>query len=61
MFEITPSGRVTETQVLSSSLKSKSLEGAILENIKNWKFSQAPQESGNVKVTHPFIFMPPTL
>ncbi len=62
MFEIAPSGQVIQTAVLSSSLQqSKSLEEAILVNIQSWKFSQAPQESGNIKVTYPFIFSPPSL
>ncbi len=61
MFEIAPEGKVIQTVVISSSLESKALEGAILENIQKWKFSQTDQENGNVKVTYPFVFMSPSI
>jgi len=59
-FEIAPSGRVTGTQQVSSTLGSPQLERAILGNIRKWKFPRIPEKNGSVKVTYPFVFLPPT-
>jgi len=59
-FEIAPSGRVTQTQQVSSTLGSSQLERAILGNIQKWKFPRIPEKNGSVKVTYPFVFLPPT-
>ena len=59
-FQIAPSGRVTSTQMVSSSLGSGPLERAILDNIRKWKFPRIPEKDGSVKVTYPFVFLPPT-
>ena len=56
-FEIAPSGHVTETALVSSSISSKSLVQAILNSIKNWKFPGVSEEYGNVRVTYPFAFV----
>ena len=60
MFEIAPSGHITQTAMVSSSLGSRSLEQAILDNIRKWKFPRIPEERGRVKVTYPFVFLPPS-
>jgi len=59
-FEISPSGQITETILVFSSLGSPSLEDAILDNIRKWRFPRIPEERGHVKVTYPFVFLPPS-
>lgn len=59
-FEISPAGHITETVLVFSSLGSPSLENAILSNIRKWRFPRIPDEEGNVKVTYPFVFLPPS-
>jgi len=59
-FEISPSGRITDTVMVFSSLGSPSLERAILGNIRKWKFPRIPEDQGHVKVTYPFVFLPPS-
>ena len=59
-FEISPSGHITETVLVFSSLGSPSLENAILGNIRRWKFPRIPEDRGHVKVTYPFVFLPPS-
>jgi TonB family protein len=56
-FEIDPSGRVTETILVSSSIRSKSLVEAILGSIRKWKFPGVSEEYGNVRITYPFAFV----
>jgi len=56
-FEIDPSGSVTETVLVSSSIRSRSLVEAILHNIRNWKFPGVSKEYGNVRITYPFAFV----
>ncbi|MEW6442681.1 MAG: AgmX/PglI C-terminal domain-containing protein [bacterium] len=58
-FDISPSGQVTFTSMLSSSLGSASLEQAVLANILKWRFPTISAENGNTKVTWPFVFVPP--
>ena len=60
MFEISPSGHVTKTAMVSSSLDSASFNRDIMANIRKWKFPRVPSERGNVKVTYPFLFLPPS-
>ncbi len=59
-FEISPSGHITETVLVSSSLGSPPLESAILSNIRKWRFPRIPEDRGSVKVTYPFVFLPPS-
>jgi TonB family protein len=59
-FDISPSGHITQTVLVFSSLRSPSLEGAILSNIRKWRFPRIPEERGHVKVTYPFVFLPPS-
>jgi TonB family protein len=59
-FEISPSGQITETLLVFSSLGSPPLESAILSNIRKWRFPRIPDERGHVKVTYPFVFLPPS-
>lgn len=59
-FEIAPSGHITETVLVFSSLGSPPLEVAILDNIRKWRFPRIPEERGSVKVTYPFVFLPPS-
>lgn len=59
-FEISPSGHITQTILVFSSLGSPSLESAILSNIRKWRFPRIPEERGHVKVTYPFVFLPPS-
>jgi len=59
-FEISPSGQITETVMVFSSLGSPPLESAILSNIRKWRFPRIPDERGHVKVTYPFVFLPPS-
>jgi TonB family protein len=59
-FEISPSGHITETVLVFSSLGSPPLESAILSNIRKWRFPRIPEERGHVKVTYPFVFLPPS-
>ena len=59
-FEIAPSGHITETVLVFSSLGSPPLESAILSNIRKWRFPRIPEERGHVKVTYPFVFLPPS-
>jgi TonB family protein len=59
-FEIAPSGRVTQISLRSSTLGAPGLEQAILNNIRKWKFPRIPEKHGSVKVTYPFVFLPPT-
>jgi TonB family protein len=56
-FEIAPSGSVTDTLLVSSSIGSKSLVEAILLSIRTWKFPGVSEEYGNVRVTYPFAFV----
>ena len=56
-FEIAPSGHVTDTALVSSSISSESLVQAILNSIKSWRFPGVSEEYGNVKVTYPFAFV----
>jgi len=60
MFEISPSGHVTKTAMVSTSLQSVSLNRDIMENIRKWKFPRIPSDRGSVKVTYPFLFLPPS-
>jgi len=60
VFDISPSGQVTYSSMLSSSLGSPSLEQAVLANILKWRFPSISEENGNTKVTWPFVFVPPT-
>lgn len=59
-FEISPSGHITQTVLVFSSLGSPPLESAILSNIRKWRFPRIPDERGHVKVTYPFVFLPPS-
>ncbi len=59
-FEIAPSGRITRTVLVYSSLGSRSLENGILANIRKWKFPRIPEDRGSVRVTYPFVFLPPS-
>ncbi len=59
-FEISPSGRVSSTQLINSSLGSPPLEKAIMSSIRKWKFPRIPEKNGFVKVTYPFVFLPPS-
>jgi TonB family protein len=59
-FEISPSGHITDTVLVFSSLGSPSLERAILGNIRKWRFPKIPEDQGHVKVTYPFVFLPPS-
>jgi TonB family protein len=59
-FEISPSGQITEAVLVFSSLGSPPLESAILSNIRKWRFPRIPDERGHVKVTYPFVFLPPS-
>ena len=59
-FEIAPSGRVTQTNLVSSTMGSPPLEKQILANIRKWKFPPVSDKHGAVKVTYPFVFLPPT-
>ncbi len=59
-FEISPSGHITKTVLVFSSLGSPPLEHAILNNIRKWRFPRIPEERGSVKVTYPFVFLPPS-
>ena len=60
MFEISPAGNVTKTSMVSSSLQSASLNQDIMDNIRKWKFPRISPERGSVKVTYPFLFLPPS-
>lgn len=57
-FLIEASGVVSETNLVESSLGNFALEQAILKRISTWKFPQIPK--GEVTVTYPFLFLPPT-
>ncbi|MFC1889491.1 TonB family protein [Thermodesulfobacteriota bacterium] len=57
-FLIEASGVVSETSLVDSSLGNFALEQAILKRIRTWKFPQIPK--GEVTVTYPFVFLPPT-
>jgi periplasmic protein TonB len=59
-FEISPSGRVTLADLVDSTLGAPVLEEAILSSIQKWKFPRIPDEGGAVRVTYPFVFVPPT-
>jgi TonB family protein len=59
-FEISPAGRVTQTDLLNSTIGSPTLDQAILGNIRKWKFPGIPEKNGSVTVTYPFVFLPPT-
>lgn len=60
MFEISPSGHITETVLVFSSLGSSPLESEILNNIRKWRFPRIPEDRGHVRVTYPFVFLPPS-
>jgi len=59
-FEISPSGQVTRSSLVSSTLGSPSLEQAVLANILKWRFPSIPEENGTTQVTWPFVFVPPS-
>lgn len=52
-FIINGQGRVTSQSIVSSSLKSSSVESCMLSKIKNWKFPR-PVGGVNVDVNYPF-------
>ncbi len=59
-FDISPSGQVTRTSLISSTLGSPTLEQAVLANILKWRFPTIPEENGTTQVTWPFVFVPPS-
>jgi periplasmic protein TonB len=59
-FEISPEGVVTQSLLVGSSLDSRPFEQMVLENVRKWKFPSIPEQNGNVKVTYPFVFLPPS-
>lgn len=59
-FDISPSGQVTRTSLISSTLGSPGLEQAVLANILKWRFPSIPEENGTTQVTWPFVFVPPS-
>lgn len=59
-FDISPSGHVTRTSLVSSTLGSPSLEQAVLAQILKWRFPSIPEDNGTTQVTWPFVFVPPS-
>ncbi|MAV92023.1 MAG: hypothetical protein CL676_11440 [Bdellovibrionaceae bacterium] len=53
-FTISRSGRVSRSQVESSSLRSSSVESCILNRLNGWRFPK-PVGGVNVKVSYPFV------
>ncbi|MBX7231126.1 MAG: AgmX/PglI C-terminal domain-containing protein [Bdellovibrionales bacterium] len=53
-FVINPRGQVATAGINSSSLKSSSVEGCILNKLRGWQFPK-PIGGVNVKVTYPFV------
>lgn len=58
-FDIAPSGQVTHSSLLSSSLDSSTLEQSVLASILKWRFPSVSEDKGSTKVTWPFVFVPP--
>jgi len=58
-FEISPSGVVTSASLISTTVGYAPLEQAVLDNIRRWKFPAIAESNGSVKVTYPFVFLPP--
>lgn len=54
-FAIDAKGKVDTQSVAESSLKSKSVEGCMLQQIRGWKFPE-PKGGTKVMVTYPFLF-----
>jgi len=53
-FVISGSGFVSIANVANTSLKSKAVEGCIVQRLKSWKFPE-PRGGVNVRVTYPFV------
>lgn len=53
-FTINGSGRVAQASIGSSSLRSASVEGCILNRLRSWPFPR-PVGGVNVKVSYPFV------
>ncbi|MBW1871239.1 MAG: energy transducer TonB, partial [Deltaproteobacteria bacterium] len=54
-FTISPSGRVQQAKVKSSTLNNKTVEKCITHVVRRWKFPK-PKGGGIVVVNYPFIF-----
>jgi TonB family protein len=53
-FKIDPAGNIESASVVSSSLKSPTVEDCVVSTIKQWKFNQVP--GCNTVVNYPFNF-----
>ena len=54
-FVISPSGSVSEAGIVSSSMKSATVDNCVVDVIKSLRFPE-PQGGGLVTVTKPFSF-----
>jgi TonB family protein len=57
-YEILTDGSVGQVTMVSSGLKDAHLEQEVLGQIRGWRYP--PESSGNVVVTWPFSFLPPS-
>jgi TonB family protein len=55
LFKISPRGRVSSTQIKSSTLGEARLEDCVIRKLSSWAFPQ-PKGGIEVPVTYPFVF-----
>ncbi len=53
-FTVAVTGAISGTEVVSSSLNNRAVEGCIVKTIRRWRFPKP--EDGDVIITYPFIF-----
>ncbi len=57
-FVIEEDGRVSNVEVISSTMNSPDLEKEIIRKVKRWRFEALLVGSGSTTVTYPFVFQP---
>ncbi len=57
-FVIDPSGRVTNVDIVDSSLRNRQVENCISRRIRSWRFDRIDQSDGDVTARYKWIFSP---
>jgi TonB family protein len=55
-FTILPDGRVTDVEVVESTIDNESLKQKIVRVVQNWVFPAIGESEGNLTVNFPFVF-----
>ncbi len=57
-FVVRTNGRVTDVDIVSSSLRDSQVERCITRNVRRWRFSPVDESTGDQTYRYPFIFRP---